>query len=219
LTSWREASFAVVDVENTGLDPRVHEVLSVGVVPVENGRAVLGGAYYETARPATGPEADSVVIHGIRPVDAAAGGPADEVGARLVERLRGRILVAHVARVERGFLGPWLGPLGWRPEGVVDTDVLARLLILRGGGPLLRGHVALGAAADWFGLPEHERHHAMGDALTTAQLFLAAATLLVPGRDASVRDLVGAGRWLARAQRRHAFASAARRAAPGRVRR
>ncbi len=97
MTSWREASFAVVDLETTGLDPRIHEVLSVGVVPVDGGRIVLGRSYYSTVRPRVAPDSRSVVIHGIRPVDAAAARPADEVASELVEQLDDRILVAHVA--------------------------------------------------------------------------------------------------------------------------
>jgi DNA polymerase-3 subunit epsilon len=202
MTSWREASFAVVDLETTGLDPRTHEVLSVGIVPIDGGRIIVGGAYYSTVRPLVAPQRQTVVIHGIRPVDAAAAPPADEVAGELVQQLRDRILVAHVADVERRFLRAWLGDAGSPPGGIVDTDVLARLVIFRRGGPLVGTHVGLGAAAARFGLPEHRRHHALGDALTTAQLFLATASLLVPDREASVAELLNAGKLLARARRR-----------------
>jgi DNA polymerase-3 subunit epsilon len=208
MTSWREASFAVVDLETTGLDPRTHEVLSVGVVPVDGGRIVVGRSFYSTVRPLVAPDSRTVVIHGIRPLDAAAGRPADQVAGELADHLGGRILVAHVADIERGFLAPWLRDTGYRPGPVVDTDVLARLVIARRGGPLLESHVGLGAAAIHFGLPEHRRHHALGDALTTAQLFLATATLLFPGRDASVAELLGVGRLLARERRRRRVESA-----------
>ena len=178
MTSWREASFAVVDLETTGLDPRTNEVLSVGVVPVDGGRIILGRSFYRTVRPLIPPDSRTVVIHGIRPVDAAAARPADEVASELVEQLGDRILVAHVADIERGFLTPWLRDAGYQPGRMVDTDVLARLVIARHGGPLVEAHVGLGAAAAHFELPEQRRHHALGDALTTAQLFLATATLL-----------------------------------------
>jgi DNA polymerase-3 subunit epsilon len=201
MTSWREASFAVVDLETTGLDPRTHEVLSVGVVPVDGGRIILGRSFYRTVRPLVPPDSSTVVIHGIRPVDAAAARPADEVASELVDQFGDRILVAHVADVERGFLTVWLRAAGYQPGHFVDTDLLARLVIARRGGPLVDGHVGLGAAAARFGLPEHRRHHALGDALTTAQLFLATASLLSPDRDASVTELRSAGRLLARQRR------------------
>lgn len=202
MTSWRETSFAVVDLETTGLDPRTHEVLSVGVVPVDGGRVIIGRAFYSTVRPMVAPDRGTVVIHGIRPVDAAAARPADDVAGELVEQLGDRILVAHVADIERGFLTAWLRSLSYKPGRAVDTDILARLIISRRGGPLIQAHVGLGAAAAHFGLPEHQRHHALGDALTTAQIFLATASLLFPERDASVAELLNAGRALARERRR-----------------
>jgi DNA polymerase-3 subunit epsilon len=202
MKSWREASFAIVDLETTGLDPRTHEVLSVGVVPVEGGRIIVGRAFYSTVRPLVAPDSRTVVVHGIRPVDAAAARPADEVASELVEQLGDRILVAHVADIERGFLTAWLRDLSYQPGRVVDTDILTRLVISRRGGPLVEAHVGLGAAATRFGLPEHRRHHALGDALTTAQLFIATATLLFRDRDASAEDLLNAGRLLARERRR-----------------
>jgi DNA polymerase-3 subunit epsilon len=194
MTDWRSARFAVVDVETTGLD-RGSEVLSIGILDVCHGRVRVGSAYYRELRPSVAPAAENVLIHGIRPVDAAAAADPADVGREVVERLRGRILVAHVAWVERAFLGEWLAPYGWAaPRRVVDTDALARLALAREGGPVLRSHIGLGEAARLHGLPEHRRHHALGDALTTAQLFVALATK----HPATVRGLLGAPRRLQR---------------------
>ena len=202
MTGWRDCSFAVVDVETTGLDPRHDEVLSVGVVPIEHGRIVVGGAFYRTVRPRVAPDAATVVIHGIRPVDAAGGEPPEEIARELAGVLRGRVLVAHVAEIEQAFLSRWLDPLDYRPTQFVDTDLLARLVIARRGGPLVETHVGLGAVCTHFGLPEHRRHHALGDALTTAQLFLATASLLSPDHEATVAQLLAAGRALKAERRR-----------------
>ena len=194
--SWREASLAVVDLETTGLDPDVHEVLSVAVVPVDHGRIHLDSVLYRTVRPEVPPERPSIVIHGIRPVDAAEGASPEDVAAEVLAHLEGRVLVAHVARIELGFLRRWIP--SYRAETVIDTDVLARLHIARGGGPIMQAHIGLGAAAGTFGLPEHRRHHALGDALTTAQLFLAEASTLSPDGDASISMLARGDRLLAR---------------------
>ena len=60
---------------------------------------------------------------------------------------------------------------------IVDTAALAaELFRLRGqAGP---GRVGLGPLAETLGLPVHRPHEADGDALTTAQVFLALATHL-----------------------------------------
>lgn len=202
MTSWRDARYAVVDLETTGLDAAVNEVLSIGIVQIVDGRVQVGSAYYREVRPRVLPDADTVVIHGIRPSDAAAGEDPDVVGREVVELLRDRVLVAHVAWVERAFLTQWLAPLGWRPpRHVVDTDVLARLALARSGRPPMREHIRLGAAAGLHGLPEEGRHHALGDALTTAQLLLALAS--DGGAERSLRDLERAGQQLRRAQLAH----------------
>lgn len=178
---WRDERFAVVDVETTGLDPAVAEVLSVAVVPVEHARIVVGSALYRTLRPITPPRRENILIHGIRPVEARAGADPDVVIDELVAALDGRVLVAHVATVEQGFLRPLLSRRGRRlPRVVVDTERLTREVIRREERQVVRDELTLAMAARLFGLPVHRMHHALGDALTTAQVLLAAATHLSP---------------------------------------
>lgn len=198
VTHWRDVRYAVVDLETTGTDQRVHEVLSIGILPIDDGRILVGQECYLTVRPTRPPERASVVLHGIRPVDAAAGHAAGDIVDDVELRLHGRVIVSHVAEMERGFLNRWLTHRYLRPRDLVDTDVLSRLIIARRGGPLVTGHIGLGAAAGHFGLPEHRRHHALGDALTTAQLFLATASLLRPDDSATLADLRRAPRQLKR---------------------
>jgi DNA polymerase-3 subunit epsilon len=114
----------------------------------------------------------------------------------LVAALDGRVPVAHTASVERGFLRPRLRALGFAfPRRIVDTAVLWRALcIARGDGD--PGWCALSAVAAGLELPSHRPHVAEGDALTTAQAFLALATHLESGGRGTVRALTGAGRGL-----------------------
>ena len=63
---------------------------------------------------------------------------------------------------------------------------------MRGGGD--PGWRALAEVAGGLGLPAHRSHDAEGDALTTAQAFLALATHLEAHGRGSVRALAGA-RW------------------------
>jgi DNA polymerase-3 subunit epsilon len=200
VTAWRSARFAVVDVETTGLDPRSDEILSFAVVPVDEGRVIARSAVAGLVRPAGRPPAESIEIHGLREVDLAAAPRAPEALTPLVGALDGRVPVAHAAWVERDFLRPRLRPLGYRfPRRVVDTALLWRwLCIQRGHGD--PGSCALAAVAEALGLPAHRPHVAEGDALTTAQAFLALATQLEAGGQGSLRDLTGA-RWSLRAHR------------------
>jgi DNA polymerase-3 subunit epsilon len=94
--------------------------------------------------------------------------------------MTGRALVAHVARIERAFLGRALSSAGLGLRNpVVDTAALDReLRRLRGEPPAEHDPIALSEMARSLGLPVHRPHHADGDALTTAQAFIALAAHL-----------------------------------------
>jgi DNA polymerase-3 subunit epsilon len=192
--SWREARLVAVDVETTGLDPRRDEVISFAAVPIDGGRVVAAGAVRGLVRPSSPPAAASVEIHGLRAADLAAAPPPEEALAPLAEALRGRVPVAHAAWVERSFLRP-LG-VGM-PRRVLDTALLWRALCVeRGEGD--PGWRPLAEVAARLGLPAHRSHDAEGDALTTAQAFLALATHLESRGRGSLRALA-ASRWRLRA--------------------
>jgi DNA polymerase III epsilon subunit-like protein len=68
-TPWRQASFAAVDLETTGLDPRSDEIISFAAVPIAGGRVVVGGVRTAVVRPLRMPDSDTIRIHGLRPAD------------------------------------------------------------------------------------------------------------------------------------------------------
>jgi DNA polymerase-3 subunit epsilon len=107
----------------------------------------------------------------------------------VVDALAGRVLVAHAAWVERAFLDRVLRRRRYRiGRAVVDTAALLRACRLTDSAAGVEPN--LETAAGRLGLPVHTPHHALGDAFTTAQLFLALATRLErPGRPLTVRDL------------------------------
>jgi DNA polymerase-3 subunit epsilon len=174
-TPGREARFAVVDLETTGLDAARHEIIAWCVVAVDGGRIEPARAVEGLVRPQRSPEARSVRIHGLRAADLAAGEPLDDAVDRIIAAIAGRVLVAHAAWVERTFLHAALRRRGVRLRGeIVDTLALGRLQLLDRDGALPPA-LSLDALARELGLPVHHRHTAAGDALTTAQLFLALA--------------------------------------------
>ncbi len=68
-TAWKEAPFAVVDLELTGLDPGRDEIVSFGAVTVMDGRVQLHDALYRVVRPTRMPDPDTIRIHGLRESD------------------------------------------------------------------------------------------------------------------------------------------------------
>jgi DNA polymerase III subunit epsilon len=177
---WREATYAVVDLETTGLDPYTDEIISFAVVTVADGKVVLADLQYRLVRPIHMPGPETIRIHGLRESDLAAAPSLDVVANGLYRALSGRVAVAHVATVERGFLDQALSVRGLTPPApFVDTAELAVELRRRRRQPIPRRlPIGLSDLARSLGLPVHRPHHADGDALTAAQVFLALATHL-----------------------------------------
>jgi DNA polymerase III subunit epsilon len=177
---WLEVDFTVIDLETTGLDHTSDEIVSFATVTVSRGRVTLADAQYELIRPDRMPDADTVRIHGLREADLADAAPLSARLDQLLTALAGRVLVAHVAAVERGFLGAALASRGLELRNpLVDTAAMDReLRRLRRSAPADRDPIALSDLARSLGLPVHRPHHADGDALTTAQAFIALANHL-----------------------------------------
>lgn len=190
---WRQARFTVIDLELTGLTPGKDEIISFATLTVAEGRLRLSDGRYRLVRPQRMPEGGSIRIHGLRPMDLERAPTLDEVLDELLQPLTGTVLVAHAAAVERGFLTAELGRRGitLRNE-FVDTAALGADLRRR---RRRRGsaRLSLSDLARSLELPVHRPHHADGDALTTAQVFLALATHLDQLEPQTVGSLIGAG--------------------------
>jgi DNA polymerase-3 subunit epsilon len=131
-------------------------------------------------------------VHGIRAADLAGAPPLRKAIEPLLEMMAGRILVAHHAPIERAFLRGALRLAGTRLRGpLLDTAVLARLWLAERDEAVPQ-QIGLSDLARAIGLPVHSPHTAAGDALTTAQLFLAAVSALDARRRQTVRELARA---------------------------
>jgi DNA polymerase III subunit epsilon len=172
---WREAEYCAIDVETTGLDLRQDSVVSVGSVPIRDGRVIYREHYYSLIRPAGPVSVAAMRVHYLRPADLARAPAAAEVAQQVADRLAGRIVVAHAAWIERAFLTRLLRQAGARfAARVIDTAALARALGYAEGAPDGR-EPSLELLARKLSLPVYTPHHALGDAVTTAAVFLAMA--------------------------------------------
>ncbi|MDT2006631.1 3'-5' exonuclease [Rhodococcus opacus] len=186
---WREVEYLVIDIETTGLDPRRDALVSYGAVPIREGRIKTTEGAYSLVNPRRDVPAKSVRVHGLRAQDLFDAPSAEECFARLLPLMEGRILVAHAAWIERGFLRrifkssktPFHYP-------VVDTAELARHVLSLEPRP--GAAVSLEYAATSLRLPVHTPHHALGDAMTTAELFLLLTNRLDAHGDLSARKLL-----------------------------
>ncbi len=158
-----------LDTETTGLSPaQGHALVEVARVAIVDG--VIGDRWSSLVRPGRPIPPDAAAVHGITDAMVAEAPGPSEVGKALREGCGSAPLVLHNASFDLPFLnamlrGAGLDPL-WNP--VVDTLGLAR-------GLFGTGNNSLGALAARFSLPRETAHRALGDALTTARLFLVLA--------------------------------------------
>src|SRR5580693_2674136 len=173
---WREARYCSIDVETTGLDLHRDSVISIGSVGIRDGRIVCSDNYYSLIRPACPVSIASMCIHCLRPADLENAPGARDVGREIARQLAGRIVVAHAAWIERAFLSRLLRQAGVRfAAPVIDTAALARALGYAHDSPHGR-EPSLELLARQLSLPVYAPHHALGDAMTTAAVFLALAS-------------------------------------------
>jgi DNA polymerase III subunit epsilon len=187
-TPWREAEYCVLDIETTGLDLGRDDIVSYGAALVVRGRIPCGRVVYREVRPARPISVGALTVHGLRTADLADAPAIDDVLDEVIDLVAGRTLVAHAAWVERAFLDRVLRRRGYRiGRAVVDTAALLRACRLAESASGVEPN--LEDAARRLSLPVHTPHHALGDAFTTAQMFLALATRLERGRRLTVGDL------------------------------
>jgi DNA polymerase III subunit epsilon len=172
---WRRVEFAALDFEATGLDFQRDTIVSFGVVPISGGRIDFGDSVYELVDPGeVPPPHESVTIHGLRPVDLRGAPSLDAARSQLADLLDERWLVTWWAGVEASFLAKMFG--GRRGAWLRRSIDVRRLVLELEGDSAAR--LTLSQAAERFDVPVASPHHALDDALVTAQLFLVTATKL-----------------------------------------
>ncbi|NLC02025.1 MAG: 3'-5' exonuclease [Pseudomonas formosensis] len=181
-TPLAELEFAALDIETTGLDPSQHAIVSIGLIPFTLERIRSHQAWYQLVRPQGDLTAESVTFHQITHADIQRAPRFEDILQGLLEQLAGRIAVVHFRNMERPFLDrATTRVLG---EGLqfpmIDTMQIEANLHPRrrlGWWQRLAGKqplsIRLADSRERYGLPLYQAHHALTDALATAELFQA----------------------------------------------
>jgi DNA polymerase III subunit epsilon len=174
---WRSIDYAVVDLETTGLNLRRDAIVSYGAAVIHRGRIITADSIYGLVRPECAMSPKSITIHALRPCDLADAPPLSAAVTALDAVLASRVLIAHAAWIERSFLTRAFRAHGKRLRcNIIDTAALARAANTTAAH--CRGEPNLEALATELRLPVVSPHHALGDAITTAEVFLALAARL-----------------------------------------
>ncbi|MEI6844926.1 MAG: 3'-5' exonuclease [Actinomycetes bacterium] len=171
---WRSYEYCSIDIETTGLNFQKDEVISIGAVSIIDGRFPSVGNFYEEISPVIKPSVSSIQVHGLRGVDLESALPVDQVIPAFISKISTNYLITHAGWVERAFLTAPLRGQGYKfPKHIIDTAALARFC---GYADETSGHEpSLEFLARKLNLPVYAPHHALGDAMTTAVVFLALA--------------------------------------------
>lgn len=179
----QDVPMAALDVETTGLDPTRDEIVSIGVVPMTITHIQSSASRYWVVRPTVELTPESVTIHAITHTQIETAPDLDVILDELLQALAGRIVVVHCRDIERGFLNAALqARIGEGIEfPVIDTmELEARLhrkppsLLSRLLGRRTRPvSIRLAASRTRYRLPQYRAHHALTDALASAELLQA----------------------------------------------
>ncbi len=178
----------VIDTETTGLDPRKARVIELAGVRLSGGKLADDGAFRQLLRPGAEPiPAETTRIHGIDDAMVAQSPPFADVWPDFHRFLGKAMVIGHTVGFDLAILKREcdLAGLPWRRPRTLDTRLLAQI-----AAPELAGYTLENLAA-WLGVDVTHRHSALGDATTTARVFLA---LLPKLRDHGIRTLAEAER-------------------------
>ncbi|CAH0533550.1 3'-5' exonuclease DinG [Vibrio stylophorae] len=181
-TPLNEVPFVALDFETTGLHPIDDEILTIGLVPFTPSRILCKDSAHWVVNPHRPLNEESVVIHGITDTEVKNAPDLNVILDQVLAALAGKVVVVHYKSIERQFLyQALLKRLGEGIEfPVVDTldiEAAVQQRLCAGFWNWLkrkrRASVRLGRARARYGLPVYQPHHALTDALATAELLQA----------------------------------------------
>ncbi|HEY9099721.1 MAG TPA: 3'-5' exonuclease [Thiobacillus sp.] len=183
----RESRYVVVDVESSGLNTARDHLIAIGAVAIVNGQIALSDSHEIVLQQTHASDKDNILIHGIGGTDQREGTPPAEALLDFLAFLRKDPLIAFHVAFDQAMLERALASfLGLKFEAVwVDLTYLA---------PALYPQIANRTRTldDWahlFQIHNYARHHALADALVTAELFLALQTRLAARGAHHLRDM------------------------------
>lgn len=181
-----EVPFVALDLETTGMDAERHGIVSIGLVPFTLARIQCPGSRYWVVRPRKQISEESITIHQITHEALRQAPDLLEILPELLDALTGRVAVVHYRGLERPFLRrAACDRLGDSLEiPIVDTMELearlhrrwktgsfARMLLgVLGRHPK---SIRLAQSRARYHLPHYSAHHALTDALASAELLQA----------------------------------------------
>lgn len=174
-TAVNDVEFLVLDFETNGLNSDIDHILSIGWVIIKHRHIHLDSAVKINVFAPQQVNPETAVIHHIMPEMLNDALPAQAAIELLLECIKGKVLIAHAAGIERGFLQRYCQrlfgiekvPLLW-----LDTLRIERSLMIN-SAKYPQCDFQLSRIRRDYGLPDYPAHDAVIDAVATAEVFLA----------------------------------------------
>lgn len=171
-----------LDLETTGMAPREHAIVSIGMVPFDLRVIRPSAGHYWVVKPPRPLREESIAFHRITHSEVEHAPPIAAILGEVLAALAGHLVVVHYRNIERPFLDaavmashgehclfPLIDTMAlearWERQGRLQG--IKRLL---GMQPL---SIRLADSRGRYGLPNYSAHHAKVDAMATAELFQA----------------------------------------------
>ncbi|GIU49754.1 DNA polymerase III subunit epsilon [Shewanella algidipiscicola] len=185
-----QVSLVAIDLEMTGLNPACDQILSIGVVPIEQGRILLQQAQHKLVQ-IEGSVGQSATIHGILDMHLQQAVSMKTAMQWFLSVTQGKVLVAHHSPLDLAFLQEGLAQAYNEHIKLmaVDTLALEKKRLLRQHEVLQEGALRLGASRARYGLPVYAAHNALIDAIACGELLLAQVAAMGGGDKLKVSEL------------------------------
>ena len=170
------------DSETTGLDTSIARMIQLGAVRIVHGRVDEAQNFQQLINPGIPIPPQSQAIHGISDADVAAAASFGEVVNAFDDWRQDSVLIGYATGFDLAMLKreKEIAGLEWSVPRCLDVRFLVNLL-----SPNLPDF-SLDTIAGWIGVETHDRHSALGDAIATAEIFVA----LIPRlRERGIRTL------------------------------
>jgi len=163
-----------LDIETTSLDVSKAQILSIAAVVIKGNRVVSSDKLSLTLIPPKELPRASVKIHKLRRMDLNGGLPVEEALEKMLKFIGNRPIVGYNIGYDLAVLDRYLRPLYefGVPNQSIDVMDLYRNKAQLAGGVECQINLSFEAIAKKLDIPILGRHTALGDAMTTAIMYL-----------------------------------------------
>ena len=159
-----DTTYCVLDLETTGFSPKTEKIAEVGIMKIKDGKVLEEFCEFvnpEKPIPERVVEVTHITDDMVKDADT-----IDKVFPRILEFIKGSVLVAHNASFDMGFLKYTAKELGYEFDYTyVDTLALSRKIF-----PDLKKH-KLGKIAEYLKIKVEVAHRALDDVDTTVKVY------------------------------------------------